>query len=172
MLGGLVLGLFLGGGTIITGPATDSQRLPTQYLFSAVWGGHEGSLLLWVLILIMISLAVTQEMGARMGIVSGQGLAALMDRDADDPEVQALIKTQAHDYIEYLRTHPDELNGLVQEVGDEYIDYLVANLESEQLEDRRWAIPRAAPLHLQAAGFWTRIQTDDDAIDADFEVKD
>ena len=28
-----------------------NTRLPTLYRFSAVWGGHEGSLLLWVLML-------------------------------------------------------------------------------------------------------------------------
>ncbi len=32
--------------------------LPVQYKFSAVWGGHEGSLLLWVLILSIWTLAV------------------------------------------------------------------------------------------------------------------
>ena len=26
-----------------------NTHLPTRYLFSAVWGGHEGSLLLWAL---------------------------------------------------------------------------------------------------------------------------
>jgi cytochrome c-type biogenesis protein CcmF len=33
--------------------------LPTQYLFSAVWGGHEGSLLLWALTLSAWTAAVT-----------------------------------------------------------------------------------------------------------------
>ncbi|MCB1803377.1 MAG: cytochrome c biogenesis protein CcsA, partial [Gammaproteobacteria bacterium] len=28
-----------------------NTNLPTRYLFSAVWGGHEGSLLLWALVL-------------------------------------------------------------------------------------------------------------------------
>ena len=32
-------------------------------------------------------------------------------------------------------------------------DYVVANLESEQLEDRLWAIPRAELLQMQASGF-------------------
>jgi len=36
-----------------------NTNLPTQYLVSAVWGGHEGSLLLWALVLAVWSTAVT-----------------------------------------------------------------------------------------------------------------
>jgi len=36
-----------------------NTQLPTQYLFSAVWGGHEGSLLLWALTLSLWTGAVT-----------------------------------------------------------------------------------------------------------------
>jgi cytochrome c-type biogenesis protein CcmF len=36
-----------------------NTQLPTQYLFSAVWGGHEGSLLLWALTLSAWTGAVT-----------------------------------------------------------------------------------------------------------------
>ncbi len=36
-----------------------NTQLPTQYLFSAVWGGHEGSLLLWALTLSIWTGAVT-----------------------------------------------------------------------------------------------------------------
>ncbi|MEW6312906.1 MAG: heme lyase CcmF/NrfE family subunit [Pseudomonadota bacterium] len=62
--------------------ATNSNsHLPTIYRFSAVWGGHEGSLLLWVEMLVIWMLAVTlfsrhlpQEMVARvlgiMGLIS------------------------------------------------------------------------------------------------------
>ena len=32
--------------------------LPLQYRVAAVWGGHEGSLLLWVVMLVMWTLAV------------------------------------------------------------------------------------------------------------------
>jgi len=41
-------------------------------------------------------------------------------------------------------------------------DYVIANLESEQLEDRRWAIGRAELLRMRAAGFWARVQIGDD----------
>jgi len=40
-------------------------------------------------------------------------------------------------------------------------DYVVANLESKQLEDRLWAIPRAAVLRMQASGFWASVRSDD-----------
>ncbi len=36
-----------------------NTNLPTQYLISAVWGGHEGSLLLWALVLAVWATAVT-----------------------------------------------------------------------------------------------------------------
>jgi len=36
-----------------------NTHLPTQYLFSAVWGGHEGSLLLWALTLSLWTAAVS-----------------------------------------------------------------------------------------------------------------
>jgi cytochrome c-type biogenesis protein CcmF len=40
--------------------ATNSNtQLPTHYRFAAVWGGHEGSMLLWTLMLTMWALAVT-----------------------------------------------------------------------------------------------------------------
>lgn len=58
-----------------------NSQLPVQYRIAAVWGGHEGSLLLWTLILTMWTVAVTlfskhlpEEMVARvvgvMGLVS------------------------------------------------------------------------------------------------------
>ncbi|MBI5751160.1 MAG: heme lyase CcmF/NrfE family subunit [Hydrogenophilales bacterium] len=62
--------------------ATNSNsRLPTEYRFAAVWGGHEGSILLWTLTLSVWTLLVTlfsrhlpQVMAARvlgvMGLVS------------------------------------------------------------------------------------------------------
>ncbi|MDP1680667.1 MAG: heme lyase CcmF/NrfE family subunit [Burkholderiales bacterium] len=62
--------------------ATNSNtRLPAHYRFAAVWGGHEGSILLWTLTLSVWTLLVTlfsrhlpQEMAARvlgvMGLIS------------------------------------------------------------------------------------------------------
>ncbi len=40
--------------------ANSSTQLPLQYRIAAVWGGHEGSMLLWVLILAGWSVAVTR----------------------------------------------------------------------------------------------------------------
>jgi len=40
-------------------------------------------------------------------------------------------------------------------------DYVVANLESERLEDRLWAVPRAPVLRMQASGFWASVRSDD-----------
>jgi cytochrome c-type biogenesis protein CcmF len=58
-----------------------NSQLPMHYRFAAIWGGHEGSLLLWTLILTIWTVAVTlfsrhlpEEMTARvvgvMGLVS------------------------------------------------------------------------------------------------------
>src|SRR3990167_3451910 len=41
-------------------------------------GSNFGYSLLWVLLLTTLALAVTQEMGARLGVVTGKGLAALI----------------------------------------------------------------------------------------------
>jgi len=41
-------------------------------------GAQYGYALLWVLVLVTISLGVCQEMGARMGVVTGKGLADLI----------------------------------------------------------------------------------------------
>ncbi|NNM69434.1 MAG: c-type cytochrome biogenesis protein CcmF, partial [Gallionella sp.] len=58
-----------------------NSQLPAQYRFAAIWGGHEGSLLLWALILSIWTAAVAtfskhlpEEMVARvlgvMGLVA------------------------------------------------------------------------------------------------------
>jgi cytochrome c-type biogenesis protein CcmF len=39
--------------------ATSNSQLPTMYRLAAVWGGHEGSMLLWVAILSLWTIAVT-----------------------------------------------------------------------------------------------------------------
>ncbi|CAD5374426.1 heme lyase, CcmF subunit [Rubrivivax sp. A210] len=40
--------------------SNSNSALPTEYRFAAVWGGHEGSLLLWVLMLVLWALAVAR----------------------------------------------------------------------------------------------------------------
>jgi NRAMP (natural resistance-associated macrophage protein)-like metal ion transporter len=64
----------LGPGLITASADNDAGGIATY----SVAGGRYGYSMLWALALLIISLAVTQEMGARMGLVSGQGLAALI----------------------------------------------------------------------------------------------
>lgn len=63
------------GPGIIAGTAdNDAGGIATYSVAGAQFGYH----LIWVLFLITFVLAITQEMGARLGIVSGKGLAALI----------------------------------------------------------------------------------------------
>jgi len=63
------------GPGIITGIVDDDATGITGY---AIAGGRFGYSLLWVLILTLVTLAVVQEMAARMGAVTGKGLADLI----------------------------------------------------------------------------------------------
>lgn len=63
------------GPGIITANADNDAGGITTY---SVAGAQYGYSLLWMLVLITISLGVTQEMGARMGAATGKGLAALI----------------------------------------------------------------------------------------------
>lgn len=71
----LLLFLALIGPGLITANADNDAGGIATYSMA---GGRYGYSMLWMLLLITLSLAVTQEMGARMGIVTGQGLAALI----------------------------------------------------------------------------------------------
>lgn len=64
----------LGPGIIAANADNDAGGISTY----SIVGAHYGYTLLWVLLLITISLAVTQEMGARIGMVTGKGLSALI----------------------------------------------------------------------------------------------
>ena len=54
-----------------------NTNLPTQYLISAVWGNHEGSLLLWALILGFWGSAVTAFSRSVPNVVTARVLAVL-----------------------------------------------------------------------------------------------
>ena len=69
----LVLGL-LGPGLIAANAGNDAGGIAT---YSAV-GARYGYDLLWMMVVITVSLIVVQEMAARMGIVTGKGLAELI----------------------------------------------------------------------------------------------
>lgn len=64
----------LGPGLITAFANIDAGGIAT---FSTA-GARYGYSMLWVLVLVTVSLAVTQEMGARMGLVTGKGLASLI----------------------------------------------------------------------------------------------
>ena len=63
------------GPGIITASADNDAGGITTY---SIAGAQFGYGLLWLLLLTTFSLGITQEMGARMGIVTGKGLAALI----------------------------------------------------------------------------------------------
>jgi len=58
--------------------ATNSNsKLPLQYRLSAVWGGHEGSLLLWILMLAGWTLAVALASGSLPEALAGRTIGVL-----------------------------------------------------------------------------------------------
>ncbi len=63
------------GPGIIAGNADNDAAGITNY---SIAGAHFGYSLLWVLLLTTFSLALTQEIGARLGLVTGKGLGALI----------------------------------------------------------------------------------------------
>ena len=71
LLGALAI---IGPGIITANADNDAGGISTY----SIVGAHYGYSLLWMLVLITFSLAVTQEMGARTGAVTGKGLAALI----------------------------------------------------------------------------------------------
>ncbi|MDH7481727.1 MAG: divalent metal cation transporter [Armatimonadota bacterium] len=64
----------IGPGIIAANADNDAGGITTYSLA----GAHFGYSLIWVLILITFSLGVTQEMGARMGMVTGKGFGGLI----------------------------------------------------------------------------------------------
>lgn len=64
----------IGPGIIAANADNDAGGITTYSLAGAKFGYG----LLWILIFLTISLAITQEMGARMGAVTGKGLGGLI----------------------------------------------------------------------------------------------
>lgn len=64
----------LGPGIITSNADNDAGGIATY----SIAGAHEGLRFLWILFLITFVLAVVQEMSARMGVVTGKGLADLI----------------------------------------------------------------------------------------------
>lgn len=69
----LIFGV-IGPGIIAANADNDAGGITT---YSAV-GAHFGLKMLWVLLLVTISLAITQEMGVRIGLVTRQGLGGVI----------------------------------------------------------------------------------------------
>ena len=65
---------FLGPGLIAANAGNDAGGIATY----ASVGARYGYDLLWMMVVITISLVVVQEMAARMGVVTGKGLADLV----------------------------------------------------------------------------------------------
>src|SRR5262245_58529798 len=65
---------FLGPGLIAANAGNDAGGIATYASVGAKYGYD----LLWMMVLITISLIVVQEMAARMGVVTGKGLAELI----------------------------------------------------------------------------------------------
>ncbi|MGH7370916.1 MAG: divalent metal cation transporter, partial [Candidatus Methylomirabilales bacterium] len=70
----LVFLSIMGPGIITASVDQDAGGIATYSLA----GAHYGYSLLWVLFFTTISLAVVQEMGSRMGVVTGKGLGELI----------------------------------------------------------------------------------------------
>ncbi|KLU63966.1 divalent metal cation transporter MntH [Desulfosporosinus acididurans] len=79
LLRNLVLFLAVLGPGIITGSVDNDAGGITTY---SVAGAHYGYSLLWTLIPAFVALVVVQEMNARMGMVTGKGLADLIRENA------------------------------------------------------------------------------------------
>jgi len=70
----LIFFTVMGPGLITANADNDAGGIATY----AIAGAQEGYGLLWLLLIITINLAVVQEMSARMGVVTGKGLADLI----------------------------------------------------------------------------------------------
>ena len=71
---GLVFLSVIGPGIIAANADNDAGGITT---YSAV-GAHFGLKMLWILLLITFSLAITQEMGVRIGLITRQGLGGII----------------------------------------------------------------------------------------------
>src|SRR3990167_180138 len=71
----LMVFLSVVGPGIITGTADNDAGGVATY---SIAGAHFGYRMLWILVVITIMLYVTQEMGMRLGVVTGKGLGDLI----------------------------------------------------------------------------------------------
>lgn len=76
----------LGPGIISANADNDAGGITTY----SVVGAHFGTQMLWVLLLLTVALAVTQEMGVRIGLVTRQGLGGII-RETFGVKLTALV---------------------------------------------------------------------------------
>jgi len=165
---GLLATAFLQNDFSVAYVATNSNSLlPTPLRFSAVWGGHEGSLLLWVLILNLWSVAVAafsnslpRDFMARvlsvLGIVSvGFLLFTMFTSNPFDRHLPALAEGQDLNPLLQdfgLIVHPPMLYMVYVGFAVAFAFAIAALLESKV--DERW-VRWARPWTLTAWAFLT-----------------
>ncbi|MGB5467575.1 MAG: heme lyase CcmF/NrfE family subunit [Sedimenticolaceae bacterium] len=93
-----------------------NTQLPTQYLFSAVWGGHEGSLLLWALTLSAWTGAVT-FFSRSIPLVIIARVIAVMGLIAVGFLLFMLITSNPFDRLAVPPADGRDLNPLLQDFG-------------------------------------------------------
>src|SRR5512134_46212 len=82
----LLLLAVLGPGIITANVDNDAGGITTY----SVAGAHYGYSLLWIMPLVAVALIIVQEMSARLGVVTGKGLADLI-RETRGVRITALI---------------------------------------------------------------------------------
>jgi len=93
-----------------------NTQLPTQYLFSAVWGGHEGSLLLWALTLSLWTGAVT-VFSRSIPLVMLSRVIAVMGLIAVGFMLFMLLTSNPFDRLAVPPPEGNDLNPLLQDFG-------------------------------------------------------
>ncbi len=102
----IVILVIIGPGLISAASDNDAGGITTW----SVIGAKYGYSLLWLLLLITPILALTQEMGARMGAVTGKGLAALIREKFEQPHDDGA--RDARTAGRQLRHHVAEFSGV------------------------------------------------------------
>jgi cytochrome c-type biogenesis protein CcmF len=96
--------------------SNSNSALPLHYRFAAVWGGHEGSLLLWVLMLNIWSVAVAR-FSARLPLPFAARILAVMGLVAAGFLLFMLLTSNPFDRLIPSAADGCDLNPLLQDPG-------------------------------------------------------
>ncbi len=96
--------------------SNSNSALPLQYRLAAVWGGHEGSLLLWVLMLSLWSLAVAR-FSSRLPLPFAARILAVMGLVAAGFLLFMLFTSNPFDRLLPAAEDGRDLNPLLQDPG-------------------------------------------------------